>query len=254
MINAAIIEDEKSAQQKLVDTLKEVSPEVHVKSILSTVKESIDFFKTSPFIDIIFCDVQLPDGLSFEIFRETQLKIPVIFTTGFDKFMLYAFENNGIDYLLKPIQNEDLEKALLKYKSFENHFTQQNQSLYNLLKTFYVKKKTRLLVKRGIENISLKMEDVAMFYTENKIVYVIDKNGKKFIIDKTLNELETELDKTIFFRVNRQYIVNLSFVKSYRPYEKVKLQVDLIVPDNNYFIIISQNTAPVFRKWIAEEF
>ena len=198
--------------------------------------------------------MQLPDGLSFEIFSETQIKIPVIFTTGFDKFMLYAFENNGIDYLLKPIQKEDLGKALLKYKNLENHFTQQTQSLHNLLQTFYVKKKTRLLVKRGIENISLRMEDIAMFYTENKMVYVIDKNGKKLIIDKTLNELETELDKTIFFRVNRQYIVNLSFVKSYRPYEKVKLQVDLIVPDNNYFIIISQNTAPVFRKWIAEEF
>ena len=141
MINAVIIEDEKSAQQKLVDTLKEVAPDVHVKAILSTVKESIDFFKTSSFIDIIFCDVQLPDGLSFEIFSETQLKVPVIFTTGFDKFMLYAFENNGIDYLLKPIQKEDMGKALLKYKSLENHFTQLNQSLNNLLKTLYVKKK-----------------------------------------------------------------------------------------------------------------
>lgn len=253
MINAVIIEDEKPAQEKLLDTLQEVSPGLNVTAILTTVKESISYFKNAPSIDIIFCDVQLPDGLSFEIFSETQLKMPVIFITGFDKFMLYAFENNGIDYLLKPVDKEELKKALDKYKMLENHFAEQNRALYNLVQSFNIKKKTRLLVKKGIEYISLKVEDVAFFYTENKMVYVIDKTGKKFIIDKTLNELETELDKKIFFRVNRQYIINLSFVKSYKSYEKVKLQVDLSVPYINHFIVISQTTAPDFRKWIAEE-
>ena len=252
-MNAVIIEDEKPAQEKLLNTLKEVSPNLNVTAILTSVKESIDYFKTYPSIDIIFCDVQLPDGLSFEIFSETQLKIPVIFITGFDKFMLYAFENNGIDYLLKPVDKDELKKALYKYKMLENHFGEQNRALYNLLQSFNIKKKTRLLVKKGIEYVSLKMEDVALFYTENKIVYVIDKDGKKFLIDKTLNELETVLHKKIFFRVNRQYIVNLSFVKSYKSYEKVKLQLDLVVPNINHFIIISQITASHFRRWIAEE-
>jgi DNA-binding LytR/AlgR family response regulator len=253
MINAVIIEDEKSAQEKLLSALKEVSPALNVAAIFTTVKESINYFKTSPPIDIIFCDVQLPDGLSFEIFSETQIKIPVIFITGFDKFMLYAFENNGIDYLLKPVDKEELKKALYKYKMLENHFTEQNKGLYNLVQAFNAKKKTRLLVKKGIEYISLKIEEVAFFYTENKIVYVINKNGKKFLIDKTLNELETELDNKLFFRVNRQYIVNLSFVKSYKSYERVKLQLDLIVPNINHFIVISQLTASHFRRWIAEE-
>ncbi|MEP6594575.1 MAG: LytTR family DNA-binding domain-containing protein, partial [Ginsengibacter sp.] len=241
------------AQEKLLDTLKEVSPGLNVAAILTTVKEGISYFATSPPIDIIFCDVQLPDGLSFEIFSETRLKIPVIFITGFDKFMLYAFENNGIDYLLKPVDKEELKKALYKYKMLEDHFADHIQSVYNLVQTFNVNKKTRLLVKKGVEHISLKIEDVALFYTENKIVYVIDKSGKKFTIDKTLNELETDLDKKIFFRVNRQYIVNLSFVKSYRSYEKVKLQLDLVVPNINHFIVISQITASHFRRWIAEE-
>jgi DNA-binding LytR/AlgR family response regulator len=253
MINAVIIEDEKPSQEKLIRILKEISPELEVVAILTTVKESIDYFKIPQSVDVIFCDVQLPDGLSFEIFKETQIKIPVIFITGFDKFMLYAFENNGIDYLLKPVDKDELAKALFKYRMLEDHFSQQNRALNNLLQTLNTKKKTRLLVKKGIENISLRIEDVAFFYTENKVVYVIDKNGKKYIIDKTLNELEEVLDKKAFFRANRQYIVNLSFVKSYRPYEKVKLQLDLVVPDVNHFIIISQLTATDFRKWVAEE-
>jgi DNA-binding LytR/AlgR family response regulator len=253
MINAVIIEDEKPAQEKLLSILKEISPGLNVTAILTTVRESISYFKIARSTDIIFCDVRLPDGLSFEIFNETRIRIPVIFITGFDKFMLYAFENNGIDYLLKPVNEEDLRKALSKYRMLENYFAEQNKALYDLMKTFDVKKKTRLLVKKGIENISLRIEDVALFYTENKMVYVVDKDGKKYIIDRTLNELETELDKKIFFRVNRQYIVNLSFIKSYRPYEKVKLQLDLIVPHISHFIVISQITASHFRKWIAEE-
>jgi DNA-binding LytR/AlgR family response regulator len=253
MINAVIIEDEKSSQEKLLDTLKEIAPDVNVTAVLTTVKESISFFAASSSIDIIFCDVQLPDGLSFDIFRETGIKVPVIFITGFDKFMLYAFENNGIDYLLKPVDKEELKKALYKYKMLENHFAEQNRALHNLLQAFEIKKKTRLLVKKGIENISLKIEDVAFFYTENKIVYVSDKTGRKYIIDKTLNDLENELDKKIFFRVNRQYIVNLSFVKSYKSYDKVKLQLDLAASNPNHFIVISQITAPYFKKWMAEE-
>ena len=253
MITAVIIEDERAAREKLLNMLKEISPGLNVVAMLTSVKEGINFFKTSPTIGIIFCDVQLPDGLSFEIFNETQIKTPVIFITGFDEFMLYAFENNGIDYLLKPVDKEELKKALYKYEMLENHFTEQNRALYKLTQSFNINKKTRLLVKKGIEYISLRIEDAALFYTENKVVYVMDKDGKKFLVDKTLNELETELDKRIFFRANRQYIINLSFVKSYKPFDKVKLQLDLVPPNINHFIVISQTTAPIFRKWIAEE-
>ncbi len=235
-----------------MQTLEEVSPEFNVVAILATVKEGIEYFRNAPHIEIIFCDVQLPDGLSFEIFNETHIKIPVIFTTAFDKFLLYAFENNGINYLLKPITRDDVSKALLKNKMLESHFNEQHQSLQNLIQSLNGKKKTRLLVKKGIENISMKLEDIVIFYTENKMVYVFDKYGKKFVTDRTLNELEAELDDSIFFRANRQYIINLSFVKSFKPYEKVKLQVDLNIPEINHFIIISQNTAPNFRKWISE--
>ncbi|MFT3911143.1 MAG: LytTR family DNA-binding domain-containing protein [Ferruginibacter sp.] len=252
MMNIVIIEDEKYSQDKLIDILDEMPFEINVAAVLSTVKESIDYFKQQRTVDFILSDVQLSDGLSFDIFRETGIDIPVIFITGFDKFMLYAFESNGIDYLLKPVDKEELNKAILKYKMFELHFINQNKSLKNLLELTGARKKTRLIVKKGIENVSIRLEDIVMFYTETKMVYLIDKNEKKFIVDKTLNELEEELDNSLFFRANRQYIINLNFVKCYKAYEKVKLQVDLNISEKNHSIIISQITAPYFRKWISE--
>lgn len=252
MIKAIIIEDEIAAQAKLVIALKQVWPGIEIGAIAGTVKESIDIFNSGITVDIIFCDVQLTDGLSFEIFDKTQIRVPVIFTTGYDSFMLTAFENNGIDYLIKPISNEQLQKAFIKYKLLEDHFSLQTQGIKNLIKAFDGKKRTRIIVKKGVENVSIRLEDIVIFYTENKLVYVKDKDNKKYIADKTLNELDELLDNTIFFRANRQYIINLNFVKSYKPYEKVKLQVDLNFPEKNHFIIVSQITAPHFRKWISE--
>ncbi|MBS1742794.1 MAG: response regulator transcription factor [Bacteroidetes bacterium] len=252
MINIVIIEDEKISQDKLRDTLNALEFDINIAAVLSSVKDSISYFKNNTGADLILSDVQLSDGLSFDIFRETGIDIPVIFITGFDKFMLYAFESNGIDYLLKPVEKEELSKAILKYKMFEQHFINQQKPMHNLLALTNPKKKSRLIVKKGIENVSLKLEDIILFYTENKIVYLVDKFEKKYIVDKTLNDLELELDNAIFFRANRQYIINLNFVKCFKAYNKVKLQVDLNLTERNHSIIISQLTAPYFRKWISE--
>jgi DNA-binding LytR/AlgR family response regulator len=114
------------------------------------------------------------------------------------------------------------------------------------------KKRTRILVKKGVEYILLKLEDVVFFYTEEKLVFAIDKMKQKYVVDKNLSMLEAGLDNTVFFRANRKYIVNINFVKGYKPYQKVKLIVDMTLPDLNHSIIVSQETAPYFRKWIAE--
>jgi DNA-binding LytR/AlgR family response regulator len=252
MLNAIIIEDEKPALENLLDTISQVNQEINVKAILGSVKESMKYLSKPFYADIIFSDVQLPDGLSFEIFSRSEIKIPVIFITGYDEFMLNAFEYNGIDYLLKPVTKDDLEKALLKYKMLEKHFGLNSSSLSNLAQYVHTRKKTRLIVRKGMENIAMRLEDIVFFYTENKIVYVIDKNGKKYMTDKNLSDLEDELDDVVFFRANRQYIVNLNYVKGFKAYEKVKLLVDLIIPELNHCIIISQETAPAFRKWMYE--
>jgi DNA-binding LytR/AlgR family response regulator len=251
MKNAIVIEDEKAVAQNLLATLKQVAPDIQVKAVLETVRESIDFLRLHPAADIIFCDVQLTDGLSFSIFNQVHIHAPIIFITGYDKFMLNAFEYNSIDYLLKPVCAEDLQKALEKYKRLEQHFT-NTSVLSNFLQHFNQQKKTRLLVKKGLENISLLLDEIVLFFTENKIVYVIDKTGRKYLVDKNLADLEIELDNKTFFRVNRQFIVNINYIRSFKAYERVKLQIELTVTDLNYFIIVSQETAPFFRKWISE--
>ncbi len=247
MIKTVIIEDEKKVAEDFKAMLLKASSETEIIGSFSTVRESVEYFSANKAPDLIFSDVQLPDGLSFDIFNQVNIKSPVVFVTGYDQFILNAFEHNGIDYLLKPVDEKDLSKTLAKYKTLEHHFSQQS-----FFRTFRQKFKTRLMVRKGIENIPLQVQDIAIIYTENKLVYVIDKEGKKYIADKHLNELEHELDSTIFFRVNRQYIVNIGFVKSYRTYEKVKLQVDLTMPELHHHIVISQEMAPCFRKWINE--
>lgn len=249
MINAIIIEDERPALESLVSTLSTIASDVQVAARLSSVQESIAYLAQHPDADLIFSDVQLGDGLSFEIFNQTGIRVPVIFITGYDEFMLNAFEYNGIDYLLKPVDKESLRKALDKYRMLEKHFTNHN-SITNLLQYIGNHKKKRMLVKKGMENISLRLEDVALFYTENKIVYVIDRWGKKYLADKNLSELETELDNTIFFRANRQYIININYVKGFKSYEKVKLMIDLTIPELNHAIVVSQEMAPQFREWM----
>jgi len=249
MLNAIIIEDEQPALENLQEMIRQVADDVNVIATLRTVRESIEFLATNPPADIIFSDVQLGDGLSFEIFSQSGNRIPVIFITGYDEFMLNAFEYNGIDYLLKPIDKDGLRKAIAKYRALEKHFS-GHPSLNNLLQYIGNHRKKRLVVKKGLENISLRLEDVVLFYTENKIVYVIDRYNKKYLVDRNLGELEESLDAGIFFRANRQYILNINFIKGFKSYEKVKLQVDLTLPELNHCIIVSQETAPQFREWM----
>lgn len=252
MINAIIIEDEKPATDLLIKALSETERNIHVNAVLSSVREGKEYLANNQAADIIFSDIQLTDGYSFEIFKNISSRIPVVFITGFNEFMMNAFDSNGIDYLLKPICKEDIEKSLYKYFNLKNHFAEQDNRMENLIQHLQTRKKCRMVVRRGLEHIALKIEDIVLVYTENKMIYLIDKNCKKYIGDKNLGELELELDNTIFFRTNRQYIVNINYIKGFKPYEKVKLLVDVNLPDLNHKIIVSQEQAPQFRKWIYE--
>jgi DNA-binding LytR/AlgR family response regulator len=251
MTKAIVIEDEKLASQYLVSKLKKLAPDIEVEAILTDVAASVSYLSGPTEADVIFSDVQLSDGLSFSIFKKVPLDMPVIYITAYDKFIVNAFEHNGIDYLLKPVSDEDLLRAVAKYRKLEKHFTAGNhQVLDAVLQQLGGKKQVRMVVKRGQEHIFLLLDDIVLFYTESKIVYIIDKNGKKFLVDKNLSDLEEELDKAVFFRANRQYIVNINYVKGYKTYERVKLQLELQLAVT-HCIVISQETAPLFKKWIC---
>lgn len=248
MIRTILIEDERKIAEEFKRLLQETSADTELVGSFSTVKETIEYLSANQAPDLIFSDVQLSDGLSFDIFNRVDVKSPVVFITAHEEYMPTAFERNGIGYLLKPIDERDLEKILAKYKTFQHHFNTDRKQKDPAIQ----KLRSRLIVRKGIENIALKMEDIVLLYTEEKLVFALNKEGRKFLVDKKLTELEQELDHESFFRANRQYIVNIGFIKGYKTYDKVKLQLDLTVPDLHHFIIISQETAPFFRKWINE--
>lgn len=247
MVRVVIIEDEQLIARELCNKLTSLSKELEVMAILGSVKESVDFFSDGCHADLIFSDIQLPDGLSFAIFEKVHCDTPIVFITAFDGFIINAFEHNGIEYLLKPVDDKDLVKVLDKYKNLERHFEQKQRQ-----KKFFDRRKERLVVKKGFANVLLKMEDIVLFYTESRVVYVLDKEGKRYMCDQNLSELESILDDHIFFRANRQYIINIQYIRGYKTLERVKLSVDINCNEYNHSIVVSQETAPYFRKWINE--
>jgi DNA-binding LytR/AlgR family response regulator len=245
MIRIVIIEDEKLIAAELCKKLNALPFDLHIMAILDSVDACKLYFSSHPEIDLVFSDIQLPDGLSFDIFCKTDCSFPVVFITAYDKYMVNAFEYNGIDYLLKPADENDLLKVLNKYKTLEKHFNQRSRFF-----DAFTRRKTRLLVRKGLVTVPLRLEDIVLFYTENKVVYVVDNAHAKYICDKTLTELEDELDHSSFFRANRQYIINAAYIRGFRAYEKVKLRLDLSLPEFQQPIVISQEMAPSFREWI----
>ncbi|MGC4034870.1 MAG: LytTR family DNA-binding domain-containing protein [Chitinophagaceae bacterium] len=247
MIRVVIIEDERLIAAELQSMLSDLPDEIIVSAILGSVTEAKEYLTGNDGCDLIFSDIQLPDGLSFGIFDSLACNIPVIFITAFDRYVVNGFEHNGIDYLLKPVDEKELQKVVNKYKMLDQHFAKRQKFI-----NAFAKERKRLIVKRGNVSISLRLDDVVLFYTENKIVYVIDRDGKKYLCDKNLGELEVELNESRFFRVNRQYIVNAEYIHGYKAHDKVRIQIDLISPVTDQLIIVSQETAPLFRRWMNE--
>jgi DNA-binding LytR/AlgR family response regulator len=187
MLNVVIIEDEQPAINKLKDIFLELVPDINFAGVITSVEEGIAYFSQSPKQDLIFCDIQLTDGLSFEIFNSCQVDAPLIFTTAYDEFIMKAFEYNSIDYLLKPVNVHDVSKAIQKYRLLQQHFNQTSAKLTSLLEYLGVPRKSRIIVKKGLENIALRLEEIVLFYTENKVVYLVDKHRCKYIYDRNLS-------------------------------------------------------------------
>ncbi|HYG02941.1 MAG TPA: LytTR family DNA-binding domain-containing protein [Chryseosolibacter sp.] len=242
-----IIEDELLAQAKLEAMLTSIDASVTIEAKIGSVKEAVKWLQTNRNPDVAFVDIQLSDDHSFEIFRKIQVTFPVVFTTAYDQFLLESFEFNSIDYLLKPISEEKLRRSLSKLKSLQTHFTSINVD--NILQQRKDEKERRFIVKKGTEFITLKIEDIAYFFTEHRIVFVKDITGKQYIIDKNLSELESSLDHQSFFRINRKYIANLSSIEKYKS-NNGKIRV-FLKPEVKEEINVSKETAPEFRRWIG---
>ena len=252
MMSVIIIEDDPSSADLLVSQINELDDHIDIKAVLGSVRESIAYLKTYPQIDLILSDIQLADGLSFSIFDAVPVHCPIVFVSAYDKYMVNAFEYSGIDYLIKPVSKEVLRNSLHKYKALEKHFAANNVAVKNFLNDYFLNKKSRIIVKKGLTNISLNLSDIVLFYTESLVVYVLDNKGNKYIIDKSLNNLENELDPKTFFRANRQYILNINYIQGYKTYDRVKLLISLTIKDIDHLIVVGQEKAKLFRNWLAE--
>lgn len=249
MFNVLIAEDEKPSSDNLVAMLNDIDKAFRVLAIVETIEDAAFWLSSNPKPSLIFMDIQLKDGLSFSIFQEVQISTPVIFTTGFDHYLIDAFEHNGIEYLLKPLNKTRLVRALEKFKNLQHHFIADYSFFSSQLKYTREPKRNRIAVKRGTELRSIKHEDVAYFFTENKIVFLVTRENEKYLVNKRLRDLNEELDNTIFFRVNRKFIVNIDHVKKVRQLDHSQLQVELFLPLNEP-IVISQENAADFKHWL----
>ncbi len=244
-----IIEDELLAQAKLEAMLLSLDPSITIIGKLSSVKDSVAWLATHPQPDVAFVDIQLSDDHSFEIFRRHPAQFPVVFTTAFDKYLLESFEFNSIDYLLKPITEEKLTRSLNKLKKLEHHFIYGN--MMKLIQQSQTAQKDRIIARKGTEFIALTLDEIAFFFTEHRIVFVKVFGGQQYIIDKNLGELEDELDKNRFFRINRKIIANIGAIEKFKP-DNGKIRI-FLKPEMKEEIHVSKETAPEFRKWIGAE-
>lgn len=241
-----LIEDELPARAKLELMLTTINPGIRIVAQLGSVKESLDWLQHNREPDLAFVDIQLSDDHSFEIFRKHPVRFPVIFTTAYDKYLLESFEFNAIDYLLKPITEDRLKRSLEKIDKLEQHFLQGN-----ILKRIEHTnpQRGRIVARKGTEFVALPVDEVAYFFTEHKIVFVRDIQGRQMIVDKNLGELEGYLNKEKFFRINRKFITHIKAIDRFKP-DNGKIQV-FLKPEMKETVHVSKETAPAFREWIA---
>ncbi|MBL8240119.1 MAG: response regulator transcription factor [Bryobacterales bacterium] len=245
-----IVEDEPLAREKLAASLRAAAPEAVIVAQLASVAEAVRWFSSHLPPDLLFCDIQLTDGLSFEIFRATPIRCPVVFTTAFDDYSLEAFQTNSIDYLLKPIRQSQVASALAKYRALAAHFTADYARRLHAVTHEPSVPRDRFLVRKGTGHLVVKINDVAYFYTEDKLVFLVTHAPQRHLIDKTLAEIEAVLPPPSFFRANRATLVHIDSIVRCSPYGKGKLLLELRPPSAEP-VIVSQERAAACRQWLG---
>ncbi|MDA3817487.1 MAG: LytTR family DNA-binding domain-containing protein [Prolixibacteraceae bacterium] len=254
-MKAIIIEDEKRASNHLKSLIKEVEAEIEVIAELQTISQSVEWFRENLMPDVVFLDIHLADGSSFEIFKEISIESPIIFTTAYDEYALKAFEVNSVDYLLKPINKNDLKRALLKIKTLSRtHDSDLNNSklIKSLLETLNREHayKKALLVAYKDKLIPLATKEIAYFYTEYKIVKVVTFSDANYVIDDSLEKISQQLSLDDFFRINRQYIVSRNAIKDASVWFASRLALNLTVPTPER-LYVSRSNVNEFKRWLS---
>jgi len=247
-----IIEDEFHAVKYLSGIIKKVIPEAEIVDAIDSVSDAVEWFKNQPAPDLVFMDIQLADGLSFSIFEKVTVPAPVIFTTAFDQYTLQAFKTNSVDYLLKPVDEEELEKSIEKYKSiYKNNESNPNESLIAVLTNLQQQKnyRQRFLVKQGKDLFYIPIKETAYLYSEDGLTFLLDIFNKRHLLNNTLDALEKDLDPNDFFRISRKQIVHVGCVQKIQPYFNHRL-ILTTQPSSKVQAIVSRERVKEFKNWL----
>ena len=248
-MNCLVIEDEKVAAQRLSGLIKNYDQSIEILEIIQSVKNAVKWLNTNQAPDLIFMDIQLADGLSFEIFEQTIVKTPVIFTTAYDEYALKAFKVNSIDYLLKPIDDGELKNAVDKFKENNTPKEIPAQVFDNILQSLTKKYKNKFVIKVGEHIKVFSIDDVQCFYSMEKYTFLQNNSGRDYAISYSLDQLEDLLDPVKFFRINRKFIVSFSAISDIVSFSNSRLQVKLL-SNTSDDLIVSREKVQDFKKWL----
>jgi DNA-binding LytR/AlgR family response regulator len=243
-----IIEDEQLAAKKLIRLLREIDISIEVVEIIGAVESAVNWLHAHPIPDLIFMDIQLEDGLCFEIFEKSSIKTPVIFTTAFDEYTLRAFKVNSVDYLLKPINADELKKSIDKFKQLHNH--RDLGGFEMALKQLQPKFKERFLIKVGEHYKSIEISSIDCFYIKERSTFIQINTGKNYDIDYSLDKIEELTDPKMFFRINRTMIINFLSIQDIISYSSSRLKVRLRNWTEKDELLLSRERVADFKQWM----
>lgn len=245
-----IIEDEQAAVRRLQKLLDEINKELKVVAALSSIEMAVGWLKENPVPDVILMDIHLADGSSFEIFQSVDISAPVIFVTAYDEYALKAFKVNAIDYLLKPIKKDELANALKKVSERVNDVEEEGLLFQKLTEAGFIKKSRRILVKMGQAIKMIDLNQVAYFYSRDKISFAVLPENKRYPLDHSLDQIEQMIDPERFFRINRQFIINIDAIDEMIAYSKSRVKLKL-KPVSEEDAVVSKERSPEFKKWLV---
>lgn len=253
-----IVEDEELAVKKLQKTLLGIDRMVEIVGVTDSIKSTVEFLKENPSPDLILMDIELADGQSFEVFNLTNVKGPVIFITSYDEYALKAFKVNSVDYLLKPVQKDELEAALNKYKALNgaNNEPKSSTDLNNLIKELQNKLqpkeyRKRFLVKQAQKLVSIEVDDIAYFYSDGRLNFFKTRDNRKFVVDYTMDELSDMLDPDKYFRISRAFYVSIEAIDQIHDYFGNRLLLNLN-PALDKEALVSREKVMDFKKWMGK--
>lgn len=255
-----IVEDEELAVKKLQKALSGLEVESEITGITDSIKTTVEWLQQNPAPDLILMDIELADGQSFEIFNIIDVKSPVIFTTSYDEYALKAFKVNSVDYLLKPVQKEELKAAIDKYAAIKSSYNSKTngagESIDSLVRELQQKLqpkeyRRRFLVKQGQKLVSIEVNDIAYFYSDERLNFFKTKDNKKYIVDYTMDDLEDMLDPEKYFRISRSFYVSINSIDQIHDYFGNRLSLHL-KPEVDKEAIVSREKVTDFKKWMGK--